>query len=133
MKQETVKALAELKKQIEWEKKGQTACLDNIEDLDVIIKVIDSIPSLEKNLAYGGLVKDVDGNWLGNGCKVMYWKFDESPCSATPGWLHYDIEMYQWFLEQADGYFESLQYYNFIREDRFDEYARQQISRGGNN
>ena len=114
MKAETKKALDELKRQLEWEEKGQGACLDNIDDISILIKLFNELPVMESHLANGGFVRDFDGKWLVNGDSVIFWIQGIDMDNPMNGTLVYDKELMQWFVRDESGWSHELKYYDFI-------------------
>lgn len=74
MKQETITAIDLVKNHLKsW--RDDVACDGDKEGdamITTVIDILDSLPELEEQLAYGGLVKDVDGNWLKHGDRIKF-------------------------------------------------------------
>lgn len=114
MKAETKKALDELKRHLEWKEKGQGACLDNIDDISILIKLFNELPVMESHLANGGLVRDFYDKWLANGDSVIFWIKGTDMDNPMNGTLVYDKELMQWFVRDESGWSYELKYCDFI-------------------
>lgn len=114
MKEETKKALDELKRQLELKEKGQEACFDNIDDISILIKLFNELPVMESHLANGGLVQDCEGNWLASGDSVIFWTKGTDMDNPMNGTLEYSTNSMHWFVRDESYWYHELKRCDFV-------------------
>ena len=123
MKEETFKAVGTLKLMLECIRKAPAplgrwylvngdgfnhdfTSLDK-NGVDVLLELLNKLPSAEKCLARGGMVRDADGRWCSHGDRVRFRTGRNADYDVSDDWqqgrLYYSVDDGMWYIETEDG------------------------------